>query len=61
MEDGASEAMPPLAAVELNQDASAIGLVVNGSQETERFGDTPKLGASAYQGPRSDCRSGWRA
>ena len=50
MEDGAGEAMPPLTAVELNQNASTIAFVVNVSEQKERFGDTPELRDGAYQG-----------
>ena len=50
VEDGTGKTMTAFTAVELNQDAAAIGFVVNVSQQKKSLGDTPKLGNGADEG-----------
>jgi hypothetical protein len=50
VEDGTGKTMTAFTAVELNQDAAAIGFVVNVSQQKKSLGDTPKPGDGADNG-----------
>jgi hypothetical protein len=50
VEDGAGEPMGALTPVQLDQDASAIRLIVNVGKQKKSFGESAKLGDGAEQG-----------
>jgi hypothetical protein len=53
VEDGAGQHVPPLAAIELNQNAPAVGLIIEVVEQVDGLDDAAKLGERSGKARRA--------